>query len=199
MLAEIVLNVASWIPRSAANGPGDRFVLWLQGCPLQCPGCWNTDMWSFEERKLLSVRDALTMVLATTGIEGVTLSGGEPLVQAEALLPLLRGVREAGLSVMAFTGYELDELVEPAQRSVLDLADIVVSERFDEALACDDLPWRGSRNQQVRFLTERYSERDFREVPVIEVHISPEETVITGFPGRSRLEGFFAGDLAESP
>ena len=71
------LNLARTLPRSAANGPGERFVLWVQGCPLACPGCWNPDTWAFERRDLRSVEDLAAVILATEGIEGVTFTGGE--------------------------------------------------------------------------------------------------------------------------
>ena len=51
------LTLARTLPRSAANGPGERFVLWVQGCPLACPGCWNPDTWAFERRDLRSVEE----------------------------------------------------------------------------------------------------------------------------------------------
>ena len=104
------LNVARWIARSRANGPGERFVLWVQGCVLACPGCWNPDTWRTSPRILVSVDEICERVLGTAGIEGVTFTGGEPFLQARALARVAGRVRAAGLSVMVFTGHELDEL-----------------------------------------------------------------------------------------
>src|SRR6476646_9130931 len=104
------VNVARTLPRSAANGPGERFVVWVQGCPRACPGCWNPDTWAFERRDLREVDDLIAEVLSTDGIEGVTFTGGEPFAQARALAEIARAVRATGLSVFVFTGYELDEL-----------------------------------------------------------------------------------------
>ncbi len=176
------LNVAHILPRSAANGPGERFVVWVQGCPLACPGCWNPATWSFERRDLRHVADLAAEILATKGIEGVTLTGGEPFGQARGLVALAEPLRAAGLSVFVFTGYELDELVHPDQRALLAVADVVVSGRYVEAERASGLPWRGSTNQRVHFLTGRYGPSDMAEAPEVEVHLDGGEVSITGFP-----------------
>lgn len=177
------LNIARTLRRSAANGPGDRFVVWVQGCPLACPGCWNPDTWSFARRRVVEVEELAAEILATPGIEGVTFSGGEPFVQARALARLGRVVRGAGLSVFVFSGYALDELVGRAHRELLEVTDVLVAGRYVEARRSLELPWRGSSNQQVHFLTERYSEQDIDGTAAVEVHIAADGGVVfTGFP-----------------
>ncbi|MCA9706513.1 MAG: radical SAM protein [Myxococcales bacterium] len=84
------LNLARTLPKSAANGPGERFVVWVQGCPLACPGCWNPDTWSFAPRRVVEVAAMAEEILAVSGIEGVTFTGGEPFMQAHALAALGR-------------------------------------------------------------------------------------------------------------
>src|SRR5512140_423529 len=168
------LNVARVLPRSAANGPGDRFVVWVQGCPLACTGCWNPDTWPFERRDLREVDALVAEILATDGIEGVTFTGGEAFVQARALAELAHRVRGAGLSVFVFTGHERAELTEPEHRTLLALADVVVSGRYVEARRSLDLPWRGSANQQVHFLTRRYGPADLLRAPEIEFLIGAD-------------------------
>ncbi len=177
------LNVARVLPRSAANGPGDRFVIWVQGCPLACAGCWNLDTWAFERRDLRDVDALAAEVLATTGIEGVTFTGGEPFVHARALAELARVARGAGLSVFVFTGYELVELTKREHRALLALADVVVTGRYVEAQRTVDLPWRGSSNQEVHFLTQRYGPCDMVSAPEAEFHLSADGSLaVTGFP-----------------
>ena len=97
------LNVARTLRRNAANGPGDRFVVWVQGCPLACPGCWNPDTWSFERRVVRDVGDLAAEILSVEDIEGVTFTGGEPFAQARALAELAHRVRLHRLSVFVFT------------------------------------------------------------------------------------------------
>ncbi|MEB3222465.1 MAG: 4Fe-4S single cluster domain-containing protein [Candidatus Sericytochromatia bacterium] len=177
------LNLARTLARSAANGPGERFVLWVQGCPLGCSGCWNPDTWVFQRRDLRSVEELAEDILATEGIEGVTFTGGEPFVQARALTALADRVRAAGLSVFVFTGYELDELARPEHRDLLACTDVLVAGRYVAAQRARGLAWRGSANQRVHFLTARYDVRDMHAAPEVEFHLAADGSVaVTGFP-----------------
>lgn len=177
------LNLARTLARSAANGPGERFVLWVQGCPLACPGCWNPDTWAFERRDLRTVDDLAAAILATEGIEGVTFTGGEPFAQARALTALAERVRAAGLSVFVFTGYDLEELTRPEHLALLAVTDVVVAGRYVEAERASGLPWRGSANQRVHFLTDRYGPSDMAGAALVEIRISPNGGLtLTGFP-----------------
>ena len=177
------LNLARTIARSAANGPGERFTIWVQGCPLACPGCWNPDTWAFERRALRSIESLLADIRATVGIEGVTLTGGEPFAQARSLAELARSVRADGLSVFVFTGYDLSELDRPEHRDLLAQTDVLVAGRYREALPAQDQSWLGSSNQRVHFLSERYCADDMREAPEAEVWIDAAwRIVVTGFP-----------------
>lgn len=177
------LNLARTLARSAVNGPGERFVLWVQGCPLACPGCWNPDTWAFTRRDLRDVDAIAAEILATEGIEGVTFSGGEPFAQARALAELARRARAASLSTFAFTGYRLDELHSPHHRALLEQLDVVVTGRYLEAARVTGEPWRGSRNQQIHFLTDRYGPDSMAQAPAIELHLGADGALlVTGFP-----------------
>jgi len=177
------LNLARTVSRSAANGPGERFVVWTQGCPLACPGCWNPDTWSFAKRVGYDTREIAEQILSTPGIEGVTFTGGEPFAQAAALAEVATVIRAAGLSVFVFTGYDIDELSSPSQRALMEQADVVVAGRYDETQRDLQLVWRSSRNQEVHFLTQRYGTSDMAEAPEVEVHIGRDGALtFTGFP-----------------
>lgn len=183
-----MLNVAHWLPTSRANGPGERFVLWLQGCGLACDGCWNPDTWSFAPKHLMTAGQVMDLVMAHPGIEGVTLTGGEPFAQAAALLPLVARVRAAGLTLVIFTGYELHELRSATARHLLAAADIVVAGRYVAAKRDFLQPLRGSRNQEVVFLTDRYSRQDFEGMAEAEVLIDGVGGIsMTGFPADALL------------
>ncbi len=178
------INIARWISRSRANGPGERFVLWVQGCGLACEGCWNPDTWSFAPRQLLTPDQLLREVDRAGGIEGITLSGGEPFTQAEALVPFVESVRSRGLSVLVFTGFERAELRSRVASRLLALTDVLVAGRYDHTQVAKGLRLLGSQNQRIHFLSGRYGPEDLDDVARCEAHIAPDGVVTwTGFPG----------------
>lgn len=177
-----LINVARWLPRSRANGPGERFVLWVQGCGLGCEGCWNPDTWSFAPRRMMSVDALLHEVDQSRDVEGITLSGGEPFAQAEVLVPFVEGVRSRGLSVLIFTGHELAELRSRGTTKLLSLADIVVAGRYVLSRTVD-LPLLASSNQRIHFISWRYGPEDLNAIATCEAHIEDDGSVRwTGFP-----------------
>src|ERR1700735_3072764 len=104
---DIQLQVAQIVACTEAEGPGRRFALWLQGCPLRCQGCCNPEMLPFSGGHVMSVANVVAMVEAAAvggNIERNTLLGGEPLAHAGGAAALARGARQRGLSVMLFTG-----------------------------------------------------------------------------------------------
>jgi anaerobic ribonucleoside-triphosphate reductase activating protein len=175
------LRVHAIEPRSRANGPGARFVVWLQGCTLGCPGCFNPATHTEGGGRELTVADVAAQLAATPGIEGLSLSGGEPLQQAEAAAQLLDAARALGLSTLAFSGYTLDEIrTLPHGPAVLDRLDVLVDGRYvaGERLATG---LRGSANQRIHLLTSRYQLADVEATPVAEIRISPNgDVVLTG-------------------
>lgn len=154
-----MLNLAAWQPRSVANGPGERFVLWVQGCPLRCPGCFNEETHPFVPCTIVEVDEVLQWILATPGIEGVTYTGGEPMLQAHSLAVLSEQLRaKSSLTIVCYTGFTLENLRSrnnPAINRLLKSIDVLIDGPFVQRLAAN-LMWRGSRNQRVHFLTDAY-------------------------------------------
>jgi pyruvate-formate lyase-activating enzyme len=103
------LRLHAFIPRSRANGPGCRAVVWVQGCTLGCPGCFNPETHDFRGGQWVGVDELFERIRALQGtIEGITVSGGEPFQQRPALLALLQRVRaETDLGVLVFTGLHM--------------------------------------------------------------------------------------------
>src|SRR5256885_12043171 len=90
---EPVLRVAQVVPCTEAEGPGRRFALWFQGCPLRCPGCCNPEMLPFEGGTAMTIDEVASQLsesAARNGLEGITLLGGEPLAHAAAGAALAR-------------------------------------------------------------------------------------------------------------
>lgn len=160
------LRVAQLIPCTEAEGPGRRFAIWTQGCPLRCPGCCNPEMLPLEGGEAWSVADLAREVTHTPGIEGVTLVGGEPFAQAAACATLAEAMQVEGLGVMVFTGYTLDELtapeVDPGWAGLLQVTDLLVDGRYERERSETRRRWIGSSNQRLHFLSDRYAPDDPR-------------------------------------
>lgn len=170
-------------PRSRANGPGSRFVVWMQGCTLGCAGCFNPtthDAAGGREVTVAELADQLRTARAT-GVEGLSLSGGEPLQQAAAAAALLAEARSLGMSTLAFSGYTIEEIRElPSGPDVLAELDVLIDGRY---VAGDRLAsgLRGSANQRIQLLTARYSLAEVEATPVAEIRIGPTgDIVLTG-------------------
>lgn len=175
------------MPRSRANGPGARAVVWVQGCTLGCPGCFNPDTRSHAPRLLVNpVELAARIVRDGFQLEGVTISGGEPLQQAEPLLDFLREIRSgSSLSMLLFSGYTLEEIrAQALGPAVLVCTDVLVDGRYDRERHLGR-GLRGSVNQRIHLLTDRYRLEEIEDTPSGEVIIAPDGVVtITGVDPR---------------
>jgi anaerobic ribonucleoside-triphosphate reductase activating protein len=127
-----LLNIAQLVPCTEAEGPGKRFALWFQGCPLRCPGCCNPEMLPFDGGSQVVLGEVVAQIQRAVeqyGIEGITLLGGEPLAHAAGAAALARVARALGVTVMVFTGFTLEEarsLPDPAVADLLEQTDILV-------------------------------------------------------------------------
>lgn len=144
--------------RTKVLGPGTRVVIWFHGCPRKCPGCVALEMNESTDYDSLTSDELTCRVLAIPDVEGVTISGGEPFAQdVEAMDSFLSAVRDADLSVMAYTGYLREELESDAgKRALLRYVDILVDGPYVESEDHGEL-WRGSANQRIHCLTDRYA------------------------------------------
>src|SRR5213595_3588893 len=104
------LQIAQIVPCTEAEGPGRRFAIWFQGCPLRCPGCCNPEFLPFRGGSAKIVSELLEEIDAANDIEGISLLGGEPTVQAEGVARLAVEMQRRGLSVMLYSGFTLAEL-----------------------------------------------------------------------------------------
>jgi anaerobic ribonucleoside-triphosphate reductase activating protein len=185
------LNVAARVPVTEAEGPGRRFALWLQGCPLRCPGCCNPHMLEAKEVEWVPVEEMISEILSSPEIEGITVIGGEPFGQAEALAKVCKALREQGLSVMIFSGFTLKTLRSRNREdwnALLEEVDLLVDGPYIQAQHVTDRRWIGSANQKVRFLTDRYAHLEESETGwdegrnTIELRMTGNKITINGFP-----------------
>lgn len=184
------LNLASVRMCTEAEGPGKRFAIWCQGCNRRCEGCCNPDMQEFIQNIIVDVEDLKKLILRSkkeNGIEGISLLGGEPLLQSQGLLELAQWCETIDLSVVLFTGYTYTEILNSTNQYVRDLlnyVDILVDGPFVKSLYDNKRDWVGSTNQNVLFLSNRYikgCEYEKKEHSM-EILISEREILINGWP-----------------
>ena len=188
------------IEQSGVNGPGNRLVIWTQGCGKGCSGCFNPETWKFESGELWSAYD-LANHLRQINPEGLTLTGGDPLEQASGVLsfleelhrddPLLEKILPRG--ILMFTGYRMEELLELTHaRQCLQYLDVLIDGRFMESLRYTS-GLAGSSNQEFHFSNSpgrgraRIAESEVKTDQGVEVHIRPDgDLEVTGFPAINR-------------
>ncbi len=177
------LRVHDFVARSRANGPGIRAVLWLQGCSLGCACCFNPETHSREAGIWVTIAELFARLAElSAGIEGLTVSGGEPLEQAKPLRALLERLRfETSLSAIVISGFTLQEVTGSAEKAaILPFVDVLVAGRYDSTQRLAH-GLRGSANKTTHFLSERYTEADLEAVPPAEITIDAGgEVVISG-------------------
>ncbi len=186
-MTQDLIQVAAYLPRSRANGPGLRSVLWVQGCPLRCPGCFNPGFLPFDGGQTVAVAEVADWMLAEPDTEGVSFSGGEPFAQAAPLADLAERVQAVGKGVLIFTGFTAQALAactDPATRRLLAAADLPVAGPY-----LRDRPLRhallASANQELVLLDERYCNADLGPRRT-EIRIGADGLVTrTGLPSSS--------------
>jgi anaerobic ribonucleoside-triphosphate reductase activating protein len=169
------LALHAFEPRSRANGPGVRAVVWFQGCTLACPGCFNPETHA-AAAPATTVRDVLARIDAA-GVAGVTISGGEPFQQPAALHALCRALRAADRSLIVFSGYRRAELeARPLGAATLALLDVLIDGRYAAGRHQGD-GLRGSANQQRHLLSARHTLAELDATPPAEATIGPDGVV----------------------
>lgn len=188
---DLTLPVAQIVPATEAEGPGRRFAIWLQGCPLRCPGCCNPEMLPFEGGVAHRVDSLLAQIWKVKqtddSLEGISLLGGEPFAHARGAAELAERVAAAGLTVMIFSGYTLDELRAQKEEHVnrlLACTDILVDGPYLREQPETRRRWIGSANQRVHFLSERVRADDPRWLSpnTLELRFVGGELTVNGFP-----------------
>ena len=149
---ETKINVAGLVNDSIVDGVGLRYVVFVQGCPRRCEGCHNAGTQPFVEKRLMTSNEIMSEIKKNPLLDGVTFSGGEPMCQAQALVPLAKMIKESGLHLAVYTGYTYEELINSNMLGVKELlkyVDILIDGEFVQSLRDYTLKFRGSSNQRV--------------------------------------------------
>jgi len=150
------IRISGIVQESIVDGPGIRYVIFTQGCIHNCTGCHNTGTHSIDGGSVMTCAEIADKFKRNTLLEGITLSGGEPFLQAKQCAILAGEAHDAGLSVFVYTGYTFDELYKRGFidgdediKCLLKNTDILVDGRFVLEERNILLKFRGSENQRI--------------------------------------------------
>jgi anaerobic ribonucleoside-triphosphate reductase activating protein len=172
---------------SKVNGPGNRFVLWTQGCSKGCLECFNPETWSKNIFKEFLPKQIFELV-KNFEVDGVTISGGDPLEQEDELLELLFLLKEIKLpkGIILFTGFTKDEILEnPIREECLQYIDVLIDGRYEKNLKVD-FSLKGSSNQEFYLFSDKISISELYFDHEIEISSLEGNIMMTGFPNISR-------------
>lgn len=145
------IRIASLVNDSIVDGPGLRFVIFTQGCLFGCANCHNQATWSTDGGFLMDLEEIVAKWRKNPLIEGITLSGGDPLLQAGESLYLARKAHETGLNVVLYSGdtYErLSKSSNPIIQAILEEVDYLIDGPYVDSKRDLTRLYRGSSNQR---------------------------------------------------
>ena len=156
------IKIAGIVEESIVDGPGIRFVLFVQGCTHNCEGCHNSHTQDFSGGEYISIDEILKMIYENPLLDGVTFSGGDPFEQAEALSELSRQLKISNYHLITYSGYTYEEiekksLENQAWADLIENTDILIDGRFELSRRNLKLKFRGSENQRVIDIKETKS------------------------------------------
>ena len=130
--------------RSLVDGPGVRTVVFFQGCDLHCKGCQNPSTWEMKNGTEMTTDELVTVLEKEVVNKKVTFSGGEPLMQVDALIDVAKKLKDFDIAV--YTGHEFEEV----PKELLDNITYIKTGSFKEELKSTVKPYVGSTNQEFR-------------------------------------------------
>ncbi|MBQ7825093.1 MAG: anaerobic ribonucleoside-triphosphate reductase activating protein [Clostridia bacterium] len=146
------IRLAGIVPESIVDGPGYRLAVFVQGCPHACPGCHNPKTHDFAGGYLSDTAEIIAKLGKNPLVRGVTLTGGEPMMQAAALCEVASAAKEKGMNVWCYTGFTLEALYKENQSDrmrLLSFVDVLVDGPYIAHERSLDLLYCGSKNQRL--------------------------------------------------
>lgn len=194
-----VLRISHVVNSTEVLGPGKRFVLWVQGCKKKCFKCINPAGQDLNGGYIVTIKELFESICNQKGIQGITISGGEPFLQFPAVFKLVMMIKEyTNLDIMLYSGYTYEEICCKFSNTIIQLffdnIDIFVDGQYVDELNDNQL-YRGSSNQKFYFFTNKY--KAFREQienasdRTIEFEVTENSDVfLVGIPPRNFYDEF---------
>ena len=170
-------------------GPGGRVCLWTQGCKKRCKGCISPELQPYSGNEIDEdvLAKILIQVARKNNCTGITISGGDPLEQSQALLKLLTLLRNEFDDILVYTGFELqdiqDGLIGIEAKKCLDYLDVLIDGKYIDELNYKDCVLRGSSNQNIHFITKGFAPiyaEYMKQGRILESFVHNQNTIVTG-------------------
>lgn len=148
------MRISGLIEESIVDGPGVRFVVFFQGCLHDCFNCQNKQTHALNGGYKIKAEEIIEKIKRNPYIDGVTLSGGDPLFQISECLKLVKLINELNLNIIVYTGFTFEEILKMSKTNkdyltLLESIDCLIDGKFIDNLKSLDLAYRGSSNQQI--------------------------------------------------
>lgn len=169
-----------------ALGPGLRYAIWTQGCLQHCKGCTTPESRPVVPKQIIDASALAGDIIAKEGIKGITISGGEPFLQAGSLAGMLTKVHKERpeLDVIVFSGYPIEVLTWDDAKRLLAETDVLIDGKF-EIENKTEKGLRGSSNQRIHFLTDRllpWKDELENGSRILEVFVKEDRQITIGIP-----------------
>ena len=148
------VRIGSILNESLVNGEGIRNVIFFAGCNKNCEGCQNQELRKFDVGKEIDINELVEKVLENKNmIDGVTLSGGDPLCQYMGCLKLCKELKKHNINIWLYTGETYEQILF-RYRDIIHYVDVIVDGTFEQSLQKEGLLYRGSSNQHIIYLEQ---------------------------------------------
>lgn len=201
------IRISHYITQTKVLGPGNRFAVWMQGCEKKCKNCIFPDGQKLNGGFFITIGELMEHIKAQPDINGITISGGEPFLQFDALEYLVREIKkEKKYDIMLYSGYTLHEIVDRIGQQKADCffknIDILIDGEYIDSQNCGSI-YRGSENQKIYFFTEKYlSLKDkFYQTKNRDIEFDfgkNHEIIMVGIPPKNFYHEFIANIEEES-
>lgn len=145
--------VGGILHNSLVNGEGIRTVIFLSGCDKACKGCHNEHLQDFEYGNKMTIDEVIQEIMESKDlIDGITLSGGDPICQYFSVLELCKELKKEDINIWMYTGDTIEHIINSGKEEILKHIDVLVDGLFIDTLADENLKFKGSSNQRILYL-----------------------------------------------
>ncbi|MFZ4437603.1 MAG: 4Fe-4S cluster-binding domain-containing protein [Syntrophales bacterium] len=185
------LNIAYYAFDVKTLGPGRRIAVWVQGCQRRCQNCLSPEWQAIIPAHVWHIDDFKNMLAQQTEMSGLTVSGGEPMLQAAGLMKLWSGLKQSQPSwtLIVFSGFTRSEIIQgndPARTAFLAEADAFIGGPYIDELN-DGKDLKGSGNQEIFFKPDSKFDKFqqslfFQTERHIEIRVGERDVFLVGIP-----------------